>query len=268
MSNYNCIEWNKAYSLGHEKIDSEHKKLFDIAKRIQTCEKDSQTIVDIVKELVLYTKIHFNNEETYMKSISYENLGEHIKIHKSIIRNLDNIIKEMNTLELEEIINTISDFVYNSVLYHILVEDKKVHHRRKSREELKENFRWSIDYQVNQNLIDEEHKHLFEIAINALNYHNTDIKKHIRITINELYEYMKTHFEHEEAYMLQIAYPKLDEHIESHNHIIEEMNLFVKSLANLQIEEFERKLIEYMDIWLINHILFEDRKILSFVNAK
>lgn len=264
MEGSNIIYWDDAYSVGHGKIDEEHKRLFEIAKEIHGCEKSTTAVMEIVKELVRYTKFHFRNEENYMRSIEFPNLEEHISIHRQIIDTLNDLIDKIKKLPVEEIIKNVSDFIYNSVLQHILVEDKKVHHARRTRDELKVHFKWKEDYKIDDAIIDKEHKELFEIALRALNYHDKDIKKHIKLTIGELYTYMKTHFEHEEKYMNEINYPLVYEHTILHDKIIEQMNDFIKTLPKLKIEEFERKLIEYMDIWLINHILFEDRKILNY----
>jgi len=258
------ITWDRAFTVGHEKIDSEHKKLFEIASNIDKYKKDSSKIIEIIKELIFYTKYHFANEEIFMESIDYEKLDEHKKIHKDIVDNLNKLIKDINKFSLEEIIEKLVIFVNKNIVEHILIEDKKFHHTRKTRDELKSNFRWMSDYKVFNELIDKEHKKLFDIALKALDYNNTDIKSHIKITIKELYDYMKVHFEHEELYMEEIGYPEIENHKKLHKNIIEQMNSFMKTIATLKIVDFEKKLIEYMDIWLVNHILYEDRKIINF----
>jgi hemerythrin len=265
-NDYNVIYWQKAYSIGHEKIDSEHKRLFDIASEVFKYSNDSKKIMIIIKELVKYTKIHFKNEEEYMKSLGYINLLEHKEFHFTLVGKLNKIIKDINSLSLETIISQLTKLVNIDILEHILIEDKKVHHSRKTREELKSNFKWNSDYKLNQQLIDSEHKELFAIAIKALNYNDSDIKIHIKITIKELYSYMQNHFEHEEQYMEGINYPDLEYHKILHENIISQMNSFIKTIPTLKIVDFERKLIEYMDIWLINHILYEDRKIIKFMS--
>ncbi|WP_072679621.1 bacteriohemerythrin [Arcobacter sp. LA11] len=257
--------WDDAYAIGHEKIDSEHKRLFDIAAEIYEHSNDSEKIIKIVKELVLYTKFHFKNEEDFMKSINFIDLDNHKKLHKKVIDELNIIIKNINSQPIEESVVKLNTLVNKNILQHILIEDKKVHHAIRTRDELKENFKWKIDYKLGNELLDDEHQQLFDIAENALNYNNTDIKSHIKITICELYDYMRVHFEDEEKYMEEIAYPELEEHKILHESIIHQMNDFVKQLSTLSIIEFEKKLIEYMDIWLINHILYEDRKIIKFV---
>ena len=259
------ISWDKAYCLGHEKIDKEHKRLFEIALDINKYANDSKMIMKMIKELIKYTKIHFINEENFMKSISYKNIKEHKKLHKKLVEKLSSIINDINFKPLNEIVHRLTKLVNKDIIHHILVEDKKVHHSIKSREELKNHFRWKNEYRLRNELLDDEHQQLFDIAVEALDYNNTDIKSHIKITINELFDYMKTHFEHEEKYMQEIAYPDFNEHKLLHENIINQMNEFIKQLSSLKIVDFERKLIEYIDIWLINHILHEDKKIIKFL---
>jgi len=259
-----AIKWEKSYTIGHEKIDAEHKKLFEIGAKLLKYKNDSRKIIEIIKELAEYTQFHFNNEEKFMKSIGYDEFEYHQSLHKDIVKTLNATIKEMAKLSIEEIITKLYTLINKSIVQHILIEDKKFHHKIKSREELKSSFKWHSDYRLFEDSIDKEHKVLFDIALKALDYNNTDINTHIKITIKELYEYMKTHFEHEEQFMEKIGYPELNEHKKIHQEIIKGLHLFLKELPKLDIVDFERKLIEYIDIWLIGHILYEDRKIVNF----
>lgn len=266
VNSFNITTWDNAYSIGHDKIDQEHEKLFDIANKIYSC-NDKDTLINIVKELIKYTKFHFKNEENFMEAIAYTDLKYHKKLHSLLVASLNKIIQNLRDQTIEKSISQLSSLVNNNILQHILLEDKKVHHAIKSREDLKERFRWRVEYKLKNELLDKEHEQLFIIALDSLNYNKKDIKTYIKITINKLYEYMKTHFEHEEAYMEEINYPLLEEHKKLHENIIIQMNEFIKKLAKLNIEEFEKKLIEYMDIWLINHILYEDRKFINFLKS-
>jgi hemerythrin len=262
------IQWEKSFTIGHEKIDGEHKKLFDIAAKLNKYKNDSKRIVQVIKELADYTNFHFANEEKFMNSINYEYFDEHKKLHKELVKSLNSTIKEMVTLPREEIIYKLNVLVNKNIVQHILIEDKKFHHAIRSRDELKDNFKWRSEYKLNEELLDEEHKILFDIALKALDYNNTDINSHIKITIKELYEYMKTHFDHEEEFMERIGYPYLEEHKEFHQNIFKELHKFLKELPNLEIVDFERKLIQFIDISLICHISYEDKKIINFQKRK
>ncbi len=258
--------WSNAYSIGDEKIDAEHQRLFDIANELNVCTNKIH-LTTILKELIKYTKFHFANEERFMRELNFSRIAEHKVLHQNLVEALNEVLKKISTQDMEETIFQLSILVNKNILQHILIEDKKVHHEIKPREHLRERFKWNIEYQLKNQLLDEEHEQLFNIALKSLNYHGTNIKTHVKITVNELYEYMKTHFNHEEEYLVQIGYPLLEEHRAIHENIIEQMNAFIKKLPTLSIINFEKKLIEYMDIWLINHILYEDRKIISFVQS-
>ncbi len=256
--------WSNAYSIGDAKIDAEHQKLFDIANELNVC-STKEHLTAILKELIKYTKFHFANEERFMRELNFSKLSHHKILHKNLVNALNEVLKKTSNQEIEKTISQLSILVNKNILQHILIEDKKVHHEIKPREHLRERFKWNVEYQLKNQLLDEEHEGLFHVALKSLNYHGTNIKTHVKITINELYEYMKTHFVHEEEYLVQIGYPLFEEHRAIHENIIDQMNGFIKKLPTLSIIDFEKKLIEYMDIWLINHILYEDRKIIDFV---
>lgn len=69
------VQWSEEYVIGIEKIDEQHKRLFEIANEAYKLLKDQflidkyDRIVAIIKELKDYTKYHFQYEEEYMKSI-------------------------------------------------------------------------------------------------------------------------------------------------------------------------------------------------------
>lgn len=256
--------WSNAYSIGDVKIDKEHQKLFEIANKLNVCTTSNQ-LVNILKELIKYTKFHFANEENFMKSLNFSKLPYHKALHKKLVDALNDVLKNVDKQDIDETISQLGVLVNKNILQHILIEDKKVHHAIKDRDELRAIFKWKLDYKLENELMDDEHKKLFDIAIKALDYNGSDIRTHVKTTINELYEYMQTHFEHEEEYLSSINYPLLEEHKQIHESIINQMNSFIKKLPTLKIVEFEKKLIEYMDIWLINHILYEDRKIINFL---
>ncbi len=61
---------------------------------------------------------------------------------------------------------------------------------------------WKPEYKIGHSLIDREHKHLFEIALEAFVPVIPELRKNkIKKTILELKEYMKLHFMHEESFM-------------------------------------------------------------------
>ncbi len=94
-----------------------------------------------------------------------------------MVDKLNEIVKSFNDVPLKETIDNLVILVNKNILNHILIEDKKVHHLIRTREELKENFKWKMSYQLGETQLDEEHQKLFDIAIRALNNNNKDMKK-------------------------------------------------------------------------------------------
>ena len=262
MKQCSKINWNEVYKIGHEKVDSEHKKLFELANIVAQNLDDKEAILASIKELVKYTKFHFANEEQYMKSINFPFLDEHKQLHKNIVDQVNLIVTQLNSLTSTQIAAELSIFIKENIINHILTEDKRVHHFRRNREELREIFQWKELYKIENHQIDDEHKKLFDIALKTLDYKDGNIKQHIRDVLMELYDYMKIHFTNEEQFMEEIKYENRDEHCKLHEKIIIHLNEFIKKLPTISIEKFERLLIEYMDVWLINHIICEDQKII------
>lgn len=268
MNVCDTMGWMDVYSLGDSKVDFEHKKLFELAVMIEQCKDDRHKLEKAVKELVKYTKFHFRSEENYMRELEYDRLQEHIYIHKQIVESLNKIIKDMPNSPHEKIYELIYDFVTNGLVQHIIVEDKKLQHFKRSKLGLRSMFAWKSIYKLNQSMIDEEHQQLFKIALEALKYkNNSDIKVHIRQIIIDLNNYMKVHFKHEEDFMESVGYPGLEEHKVLHEKIIDQINELISNITSMSLSEFEKTLLTYIDIWLVNHIVFEDKKIMCYCES-
>ncbi|WP_373072235.1 bacteriohemerythrin [Sulfurimonas sp.] len=268
MNQCNSIEWSELYTLGDEKVDSEHKKLFELAKSIEE-NRGSINFKNTIEELVSYTKVHFANEEKYMGTFQYNKLPEHKKIHKAIVANLQNIISTFNSSDDEQTYNKILDFVKNGLVQHIMIEDKKVQHFKRDIKVLRNMFTWKDDYLLENKEIDDDHQKLFMIAFKAFSHEDKEEpKKHIKGVILELNQYMKEHFSREEDFMDSIGYPLLEEHKALHERIIDQINELLHRIPTMSLVEFERELLASIDIWLVNHIIHEDHKIICYLKEQ
>jgi len=133
--------WNNSYSVENSLIDAQHQELFKIAseafKKVPLNEKVHK-IKDTLNQLATYFKKHFQDEENYMKEIKYDQLEEHIKIHNSIIDSLNDFIKKSPTMSVTDLENKLKDFIEDSLVGHILQEDKKIASWNKHLLDLKE----------------------------------------------------------------------------------------------------------------------------------
>jgi len=276
-NNQDIFIWRSEYNINNFKIDTEHQKLFSIAReamlisKLKNDLKINTKLKEIIVKLFNYVALHFSNEEEYMKEISYPELPGHKILHENMLDMLKNLISEINTMPLDQIEKTINNFIESCFVDHIIIDDKKIQLWSMKLKDLKTNFGWKEIYSLDNSQLDDEHKTLFKIAEEAFIPVEPKLKREkIKDTLNKLYEFMKTHFKHEEEYMEKINYPQLEIHKELHNKIVNTINTFVKQLPTLNAESFEKELAKFIDTTIIRHIIQEDKKIISWAetNAK
>ena len=75
------MKWRDEYLIGIDKIDEQHKRLFEISEVL-----DKTNEINEVKDILLYLKeymeFHFVTEESLMEKYKYEGLEEHKQLHK------------------------------------------------------------------------------------------------------------------------------------------------------------------------------------------
>ncbi len=121
-------------------------------------------------------------------------------------------------------------------------------------------FTWKDEYSLGNAQIDAEHQRLLELANAVATLANSgEQMARIKENIVALYDYVKTHFQHEEEYMLQLGYPQYEEHKKLHGGIIAEMNTIMKHSGNLDMLVYKFKRL--MHVWVLEHILTEDSRI-------
>ena len=125
--------------------------------------------------------------------------------------------------------------------------------------EIKEEFLTGIE------MIDREHKRLFEIAENLYQLkcreYVTDKYDHIREILTELRDYTMTHFEHEEAYMKSISYKRMFSQLSQHDALRETICGWDLDAIDENQDEAIGDMLNLITEWLVNHILNEDKKI-------
>ncbi|RUM68905.1 MAG: bacteriohemerythrin [Sulfurovum sp.] len=120
------LKWKDAYSMGEEKIDEQHKGLFNLSNEIYFFVEAGVDDSTIFRELFIslndYTVEHFIYEEMYMQSKGYPALEEHIEQHIQFSRTLKKIALGINQ---DSYIKDIGNFVTTWLLKHVLDEDMK-----------------------------------------------------------------------------------------------------------------------------------------------
>ena len=120
------------YVIGVEHIDAEHRRLFEIVKEANEVlhndfihDKYDQ-IINILENLVEYTKVHFADEEAYMESINYDGLEAQKKAHAMFIEKVENINLEEVDENQDEYLGGLLNFLLDWLVNHILKMDKLI----------------------------------------------------------------------------------------------------------------------------------------------
>jgi hemerythrin len=126
-------------------------------------------------------------------------------------------------------------------------------------------YNFKDEYRTGIESIDLEHQKLFEIADRAyetlMDEFIPDKYDYIVEIINELRDYAATHFRHEEEYMISIRYKRLISQKASHDEFIEKINSYDPSTIDENQKGVILELLDYLNDWLIHHIIGSDKLI-------
>lgn len=125
-------------------------------------------------------------------------------------------------------------------------------------------IQWKESYRLGIDIIDEQHKRLFDIAEEAETImempEHVDRFDDIVSILDELRDYIKYHFAEEEKILLKLNYNKFFEHKVAHSD-------FIERICEMDIEQIDENQSEHglailrmlMD-WLVEHVLVKDKE--------
>ena len=117
---------------------------------------------------------------------------------------------------------------------------------------------WSTQYSIGNDLIDTEHQELFRL-INA--FHDLWQEKRdpqtIAVLLNQLVAYAEMHFQHEEVIMLDAGFPRLAEHQQVHESMVDSIFKLRQSFEHHH-DHLEMNTMKFVKSWLLEHIIQND----------
>jgi hemerythrin len=123
------------------------------------------------------------------------------------------------------------------------------------------------EYKIGVEHIDEQHKKLFELADKAymLLKDELALDKYDKIVqlLDELKEYTIFHFRSEEEYMESIGYKRLFTQKIQHDNFIKELENVDYSSIDAKQDESLVKILNFLNDWLVEHILKTDKLIVE-----
>lgn len=123
---------------------------------------------------------------------------------------------------------------------------------------------WKKEYEVGIEVVDSQHRQLFEIAGRAFdllkNEYITDKYDAMVEILQELKDYAVFHFTTEEHYLEEIGYKKLFSHKMEHQSFIREIHSIDLEELDLNQEEHMLSILQFVVDWIDRHILEKDRQ--------
>lgn len=127
---------------------------------------------------------------------------------------------------------------------------------------------WSERFSVNIKEIDEQHKKLVDLFNYLYDTKETNKEKEVISEIlNELKDYINTHFKSEEELIKRHEYPEYEAHKSKHDELVERVASMQKKYLDGDTHIVSSVSLLLTD-WLLRHINMEDKKYAEFLNAK
>ena len=127
---------------------------------------------------------------------------------------------------------------------------------------------WDDKYGVNVKEIDKQHQEIFKITNKLLNSIADGTGNEIVGDIlQNLTDYITTHFRTEEYYFDKFNYPKSYSHKEEHEAFVQKVSEFKKSFEKGR-ENLYLDVTNFILNWLMSHVLLSDKEYAKLFNEK
>ena len=133
---------------------------------------------------------------------------------------------------------------------------------------MKEFMPWSEELELGVKIFDDQHKELVKLINKLYDAMKDDRGEEVLLGIlNSLIEYTVYHFDNEEELFAKYGYANEAEHVKIHTNLKQTaVGLKEKILAGEAVIGFN--VISFLEAWVKNHILIEDKKYVEFFKEK
>ena len=121
------LQWSEDLSVGVVEMDRQHKRLVDLVNRLyeaMAAGRGDNIKMQILTELLTYTKVHFAAEERLMRECGYPQLTDHKCLHDQLT---DKVIQLNEKVRNGQMVPSVSlgTFLKDWLVQHIIQQDKK-----------------------------------------------------------------------------------------------------------------------------------------------
>lgn len=117
-----------SFSMYDELLDKQHLDLYKLSNKLSLMNKrcvSSKEIKIVLKELLTLLNRHFSDEEAFMQHIQYPDLSAHLRTHRRILMQVENIIIS-NSKFINVMTEGLDEILKEIIHVHVAEEDIKV----------------------------------------------------------------------------------------------------------------------------------------------
>ncbi|AMK11383.1 bacteriohemerythrin [Pseudodesulfovibrio indicus] len=119
------MQWDETMSVGLDELDEQHMELIAlINEAFEAIQRsDESRLMELVDHMREYAEVHFETEESVMRSCGFPELDAHREMHGQFAEKAEDFRRTMRSrTNLTEIFIFLSRWLTN----HIMVEDRKL----------------------------------------------------------------------------------------------------------------------------------------------
>lgn len=123
---WDLVIWSDSYSVGHDRIDDDHRRLFELFNDFSTAVNEGKgalVIRGVLDELRDYAHLHFRREESLMLENDYGEYARHKKMHDTFERQITDVASHIEVGG--DMCAFLLSFLSRWLSSHILTADRK-----------------------------------------------------------------------------------------------------------------------------------------------
>jgi hemerythrin-like metal-binding protein len=121
-------------------------------------------------------------------------------------------------------------------------------------------YLWNEEFRIGDETIDGHHECIFALATDVLKSMGPE---ELAGNLMTLFRYVREHFAHEEELMRNSGYPGYRTHAAGHDKLLIELSVIIRGIG--QEAYTAERLEQFINVWLLGHIVNVDTKIGRFL---
>ena len=119
-------KWSESLSIGNYNIDKQHQNIIDLTNKLMdhsTAHVKAEIISETLRDLLMYYKAHFQEEEALLIDIKYPDIDKHKKMHDGFKYKVAMFTKDVMNLK-PDVVSEMIQFLSNWFIHHISTADQ------------------------------------------------------------------------------------------------------------------------------------------------